>query len=103
MGIEVKNMTKLLEQPILFSEADMASSSTLNFYEVWVIENPEGLYVCAFLKNKKIVEYCSNKEDAEFYKTYEEASLNAKTLDMTVQKGHRIRRFITKKTQAKVC
>ena len=54
MGIEVKNMTKLLEQPILFSEADMASSSTLNSYEVWVIENPEGLYVCAFLKNKKI-------------------------------------------------
>ena len=96
-------MTKLLEQPILFSEADMASIPTLDFYEIWVIENPKGLYVCTFLKNKKIVDYCSNKEDAEFYKTYEEASLNAKTLDMTVQRGHRIRRFITKKLRDKFC
>ena len=96
-------MTKLLEQPILFSEAAMASIPTLDFYEIWVIENPKGLYVCTFLKNKKIVDYCSNKEDAEFYKTYEEASLNAKTLDMTVQRGHRIRRFITKKLRDKFC
>jgi len=96
-------MTKLLEQPILFSEADMAFRSTLDFYEIWVIENPEGLYVCSFLRNKKIVDYCLDKEDAEFYKTYEEASLKAKTLDMTVQRGHRLRRFIVKKLQDKLC
>lgn len=103
MGIEVKNMTKLLEQPILFSEADMASSSTLDFYELWVIQNPEGLYVCSFLRNKKIVDYCLDNNDAESYKTYEEASLNAKTLDMTVQRGHRIQRFITKKLRDEFC
>ena len=96
-------MTKLLEQPILFFEADMASISTLDFYEIWVIENPEGLYVCSFLKNKKIVDYCLDKENAEFYRTYEEASLKAKTLDMTVQRGHKLRRFITKKAGDKFC
>jgi len=81
----------------------MASSSTLDFYEIWVIENSEGLYVCSFLRNKKIVDYCLDKDDAEFYRTYEEASLKAKTLDMTVQKGHKLRRFITKRLRSEVC
>jgi len=44
-----------------------------------------------------------DKDDAEFYKTYEEASLKAKTLDMTVRRGHKLRRFITKKLQSEFC
>ncbi len=92
-----KNTSKISKRNRLYTEAEMASQTNLRFREVWLIVSPDNRYVCEVLKNNSVAKYATNKDNAHAYKTYEEAMLNLKTLDMVIRKGHRLVRFFVEK------
>lgn len=92
-----KKMTKLAEKPFLFTKAEMASKPDLKFREVWVVQNPNGEYLATYLKNNTVAKYSLKREEAELFNTYEEAQMKANTLDMLVQRGHKLKKFLVDK------
>jgi hypothetical protein len=74
----------------------MASQTGLKFREVWIIVSPKGEFVSTMLSDQTVVTYVKDKDLAKTYRTYEEAILNLKTLDMVVKRGHSLRRFFEK-------
>ncbi len=52
------------------------------------------------LSDQTVVTYVKDKDLAKTYRTYEEAILNLKTLDMVVKRGHSLRRFFEKNDKA---
>jgi len=90
-------MTKLSEKSLFSTQVEMAAKPELTLRESWVIQNLDGNYLHSFLQNNKVVSYCTERDDAEKFNTYEEASLRAKTLDIVVRKGHKLHRFMTRR------
>ena len=93
----LNNTVKILKRNRLFTEAEMASETRLKFREVWLIISPDERYVSEMLKNNTVVEYVSDDSLAHTFRTYEEANLNLKTLDMVIKKGHRLKRFFERR------
>lgn len=89
----VNNTSKILRKKHLLTEAEMTSETRLKFREVWLILSPDDNYVGDVLNNNKVVKYVRDKDNALTFKTYEEAMLNLKTLDMVIKRGHKLRRF----------
>lgn len=89
--------TKIHRVEKLFTEAEVASLTHLRFRETWVIMSRDGKYVKSMLDNSKVVDYCTNKDKAMTFSTYEAACINQKTLNLTVQNGHFLRRFFVEK------
>lgn len=89
----VNNTTKILRKKQLYSEAEMASETKLRFREVWIIVGPNGKFATSIIQNNTVVNYANNKEEAQRFRTYEDAILQLKTLDMVVKRGHRLQRF----------
>lgn len=87
-------MTKLSENYLFTTQVEMDAKPELTRRETWVIQNLEGNYLRSFLRDNTVVTYCLERDDAERFNTYEEASLRAKTLDTVVRKGHKLRRFM---------
>lgn len=85
--------TKLSKKKKLFNEAEMTAHTALRFKEVWVILNADDCFVSEAVNEKTLVKYSPNKQSAEVYKTYEDALIKLKTLDMVVRKGHKLRRY----------
>jgi len=78
----------------LYSETEMKAKPYLRFREVWLIVSPAGsTYVKRSLCSGVIAEYCKNQEQAEVFKSYEDATYRLNTLDMVLKKGHKLRRF----------
>lgn len=93
----VNNTTKILRKKQFYTEAEMASETRLKFREVWLIVSPDNQYVGEVLKNNEVVKYVESQGYAFTFKTYEEATLNLKTLDMVVKKGHKLKRFFERR------
>ena len=89
--------TKITRVEKLYTEAEVAALTHLRFRETWVILSPNGEFVKNMLKDKNVVNYCKNKSDALTFTTYEDASVNQKTLNLTVRNGHYLRRFFVEK------
>lgn len=87
--------TKITRAKRLYSEAEVAQITHLKFREAWVIVSPDGVYVSEVLKEETIVNYCKSKEDAQTFKTYEDACMYQKTLNLVVKNGHTLKRFFT--------
>lgn len=85
--------TKIRRVKKLYTETEVASITHLRFREAWVILSPKGEYVKLVLSGDKVVDYCKKKEQAQTFKTYEEASDYQKTLDRVVRTGHTLRRY----------
>lgn len=85
--------TKLSKKKQLFNEAEMAAHTNLRFREVWVILNADDCFVVEAVKENTLVKYSDKREKAEVYKTYEDALIKLKTLDMVVRRGHKLRRY----------
>jgi hypothetical protein len=94
------NTFKLLRNSRLYTEAEMASQTGLKFREVWIIVSPKGEFVSTMLSDQTVVTYVKDKDLAKTYRTYEEAILNLKTLDMVVKRGHSLRRFFERNDRA---
>lgn len=88
-----KNTPKISRKNRLYSESEMTSHTHLRFREVWLITTPDGKYASEILSNKSVVKYVPNKEKAQIFRTYEEATLALNTLDMVIRKGHGLKRF----------
>lgn len=71
----------------------MASETKLKFREIWVILSPAGLYAANIITDNTVVTYEENKDDAQRFRTYEEAIIQLKTLDTVIKRGHRLQRF----------
>lgn len=91
--------TKIIRVDKLYTEAEVAALTHLRFREAWVIMSPQGRYVKNMLKNNKVVEYCSDRETALKFNTYEDASTGQKTLNNVVLNGHYLRRFFIEKNE----
>jgi hypothetical protein len=76
----------------------MAGMTHLRFREAWVILNLKGLYVEKSLTATKVVKYSKNRDKAQVFRTYEEASMLAKTLDSVHAVGHTLKRFFIEST-----
>ena len=87
------SQTKINKVKKLYSETEVASLTHLRFREAWIIVAPAGGYVKTMLTNNKVVDYSKKPEDALIFNTYEDASTNQKTLNLTVRNGHFLRRF----------
>lgn len=85
--------TKICRVKKLYSEAEVSSLKHLRFREAWVILSPTGVYVKTVLTQNRVVDYCTNRDQARIFKTYEEASDFQKTLNRVVKTGHCLRRF----------
>jgi hypothetical protein len=85
--------TKICRVKKLYSEAEVSTLKHLRFREAWVILSPGGEYVRTVLTQNRVVDYCSNRDQAKTFKTYEEASDFQKTLNRVVKTGHCLRRF----------
>lgn len=98
--IPKKKTPKVVEkqQPKLYTETEMASLTHLRFREAWVIMNRKGMYVERALTKTQVVRYCSNREKAKAFKTYEEAIMLTKTLDSVQEVGHTLKRFFVENT-----
>jgi hypothetical protein len=92
-----RKMTKLAEKSLFSTQVEMAAKPELTLREAWVIQNLDGDYLRSFLQGNKVVSYCAERDEAEWFPTYEEASLRAKTLDIVVRKGHKLHRFMTRR------
>ena len=90
-----KNIDKVKKaEPVkLYSETEMAGMTHLRFREAWVVLNIKGLYVEASLTRDKVVKYNRERDKAQVFKTYEEASMLLKTLDSVHEVGHTLKRF----------
>lgn len=88
-----KIRSKVPKKTQLFTEAEVATRTHLQFKEVWVITNPEGKFVVESIKNKTLVKYSNERNKAQVFKTYEDAAFTLNTLDMVVKKGHQLRRY----------
>lgn len=88
-----KIRSKVPKKKQLFTEAEVATRTHLQFREVWVITNPEGKFVVEAIKNKTLVKYSGERGNAQVFKTYEDALFTLNTLDMVVKKGHQLRRY----------
>jgi hypothetical protein len=88
--------SKVVKKKELFTEAEVAVRTHLKFKEVWVILNPDGRFVTEAIKNKTLVKYSSNRENALVFSSYEDALYTSTTLDMVVRKGHQLRRYFEK-------
>ena len=93
----LNNTTKILRKKQFYTEAEMASETRLKFREVWLIVSPDNRYVGQVLKDNEVVKYVESQNYAFAFKTYEEATLNLKTLDMVVKKGHKLKRFFERR------
>lgn len=82
----------------LYTEAEMTGMTHLRFREAWVITNITGQYVETSLTADRVVKYSKNKDKAQVFKSYEEASMLAKTLDSVHEVGHSLKRFFIKNT-----
>lgn len=91
------NTTKIRRKKEFYTEAEMASETKLKFREVWLIVSPDDRYVGEMLKNNSVVSYVDNKSYACSFKSYEDAILNLKTLDMVIKKGHKLKRFFERR------
>lgn len=91
------NTSKILRKKHLYTEAEMSSETRLKFREVWLIVSPDEQYVGEVLTDNKVVKYVGDKSQAFTFKTYEEATLNLKTLDMVIKRGHRLKRFFERR------
>lgn len=85
--------TKIGRVKKLYSEAEVSSLKHLRFREAWVILSPDKEYVKTVLTQNRVVDYCSDRDQAKTFKTYEEASDFQKTLNRVVKTGHCLRRF----------
>jgi hypothetical protein len=85
--------TKITKVEKFYSEAEVAAFTHLRFREAWVILSPKGKYVKNMLQSKSLVDYCDDETKALVFNTYEDASINQKTLNITVCNGHFLRRF----------
>lgn len=88
-----KNTATISKKNKLYTEAEMASQTKLSFREVWLIVSPDGLYASELLENNEVVKYKKNLNDAQTFKTYEDAHMYLTTLNMVVCCGHSLRRF----------
>jgi hypothetical protein len=90
-----KNTDKVKKaEPVkLYSETEMAGMTHLRFREAWVVLSLKGLYVETSLTRDKVVKYNRNRDKAQVFKTYEEASMLLKTLDSVHEVGHTLKRF----------
>lgn len=95
-----KNTDKVKKtKPVkLYSESEMAGMTHLRFREAWVILNLKGLYVETSLTATRVVKYSKNRDKAQVFRTYEEASMLAKTLDSVHAVGHTLKRFFIEST-----
>ena len=92
--VDKKPKVSIIKRKVkLWSEEEMQDRTDLAFKEVWVILNKEGMFVSSSLKDKKLATYSNNKQDAEIYSTYEDATVRIKTLNSCVKCGHRARRY----------
>jgi hypothetical protein len=82
----------------LYTEAEMTGMTHLRFREAWVVTNLTGQYVETSLTRDKVVKYNKNKDKAQVFKSYEEASMLAKTLDSVYAVGHSLKRFFIENT-----
>lgn len=92
------NTRKITVKRQLLEEAEMTSATRLRFREVWLIVSPEGKYASKILSGKKVVTYVKDKNKAEVYSSYEDASVSLNTLDMVVRRGHSLRRFFERRS-----
>jgi len=88
-----KNTTKIVKKNRLYTESEMASHTNLRFREAWVIIGPDGGFASNILANDKVVKYVEEPEQAQIFKTYEEAIISSNVLDRVLKKGHNLRRF----------
>ena len=95
-----RKMTKLAEKSLFSTQVEMAAKPELTLREAWVIQNLDGDYLRSFLQGNKVVSYCAERDEAERFTTYEEASLRAKTLDIVVRKGHKLHRFMVRRNDS---
>jgi hypothetical protein len=95
-----KNTDKVKKtKPVkLYTEAEMTGMTHLRFREAWVITNLTGQYVEKSLTRDKVVKYNKDKDKAQVFKSYEEASMLAKTLDSVHAVGHSLKRFFIENT-----
>lgn len=89
----LNNTTKIHKKKQLYTEAEMASETKLKFKEVWLILSPDGKFASNILVNDKVVNYVKERNSAQVFKTYEEASITQNVLDRVIKKGHQLRRF----------
>jgi hypothetical protein len=92
-SVKIKKPIKITRKQRLYTEAEMAQNTLLKFREVWVILAPDKKYVQYTLTNDEVVSYCQDKDNAQTFKTYEEAIVMANTLNHVVKCGHSLRRF----------
>jgi len=88
-----KNTPKIIKKNKLYTESEMASHTHLRFREAWVIIGPKGGFATNILANDTVVKYVEDPEQAQTFKTYEEAIISANVLDRVLKKGHSLRRF----------
>ena len=89
-----KKQTSIIKRKVkLYTEEEMSARTDLSFKEIWVILSKEEKFVSTSLKNKQLATYTDNKDDAEIYNTYEDASIRIKTLNSCVACGHKARRY----------
>jgi hypothetical protein len=87
---------KIAEKLRIYTEAEVGHLTHLKFKEAWFILAPNGQYVRSVMKNKKVVEYAKEVDNAKIFPTYEDASDYVKTLDLVIKRGHTLRRFFVK-------
>lgn len=90
---KVQKPTKITRRAHLYTEAEVAQLTTLQFHEAWVIKGPTGGYVADPTTSGVLTDYVEKKEHAHIYASYESAIVRLKTLDMCIKKGHTLTRF----------
>jgi hypothetical protein len=69
----------------------------LRFQEVWVITKDDSFVSnCLDQKNKTLVTYTKNREEAKFYKDHEIAKMNMRTLKNVIGPGFNLMRLFIK-------
>ena len=92
-ALKVEIKPKITETYRLLTEAEVAGHTRLNYREIWVIVSPTGEFVKETLKKGAVVRYDAEKDNAQTFKTYEDAITMVNTLNCVVQCGHYLKRF----------
>lgn len=92
-ALKVEIKSKITKTYRLLTEAEVVGHTHLNYREIWVIVSPAGKFVKETLKKSAVVRYDAEKDNAQTFKTYEEAITMVNTLNCVVQCGHYLKRF----------
>lgn len=92
-ALKVEIKSKITKTYRLLTEAEVAGHTRLNYREIWVIVSPTGKFVKETLKKGAVVRYDAEKDNAQTFKTYEEAITMVNTLNCVVKCGHYLKRF----------